>query len=157
MKKAISRIEKHDPLSNSAGSVRGSLVEQVSEPEAAHWSSADEQKQRGREQPGRRLKSTADGVQATLRLRNPTARRVFVAGNFNDWRVDASPLQKAEKDEWTLDLTLTPGAYEYRFVVDGQWCDDPLAKERVKNPHGGWNAVLRVGARIIQLPEHLPQ
>ena len=132
-------------------------MERVSKRGNAHQSSPEDPRRPGHEQQSRRLKSTAEGVQATLRLRNPTARRVFVAGTFNDWRVDATPLQKAEEGEWVLKLTLGPGTYEYRLVVDGQWCDDPQAKERVKNLHGGWNAILRVGPRIIRLPDHLPQ
>jgi len=31
-------------------------------------------------------------------------------------------------------------------VVDGQWIDDPAAKESVANPFGGFNAVLIVEA-----------
>ena len=28
---------------------------------------------------------------------------------------------------WTKELSLAPGRYEYRFVADGQWLDDPAA------------------------------
>jgi hypothetical protein len=31
---------------------------------------------------------------------------------------------------------LPSGRYEYRFVVDGQWTDDPAAGETVMNPYG---------------------
>ena len=132
-------------------------MERGSKPDTAHHRSPQDHERPGHEQQSITLKSTTDGVHPTLHLRNPTARKVFVAGNFNDWRVDATPLQKAEEGEWVLNLALRPGTYEYRFVVDGQWCDDPLAKERVKNPHGGWNAVLRVSSPVIRLPDHLPQ
>lgn len=46
--------------------------------------------------------------------------------------------------KWAKELALPPGRYEYRFVVDGQWVDDPAAKESVPNPVGGFNAVLVV-------------
>ena len=52
------------------------------------------------------------------------------------------------KDTWHLELELTPGTYEYRFVVDGDWCDDPEAMLRVANPFGGENAV-----RVVELAE----
>jgi hypothetical protein len=39
---------------------------------------------------------------------------------------------------------LRSGQYEYRFVVDGEWCEDPQATQRVANPHGGFNSVLTV-------------
>jgi hypothetical protein len=41
-------------------------------------------------------------------------------------------------------VPLSPGRYEYRFVVNGEWVDDPKAKASVPNPHGGRNAVLVV-------------
>ena len=43
------------------------------------------------------------------------------------------------------DLCLKPGIYEYRFVVDGNWVDDPCARTWVANPFGTRNAVLVVG------------
>ncbi len=46
--------------------------------------------------------------------------------------------------KWIKRLVLPPGRYEYRFVVDGQWLDDPAAKETVPNPLRGVNAVLVV-------------
>jgi len=46
--------------------------------------------------------------------------------------------------EWTKELTLSPGRYEYRFVVDGEWADDPAAIELIPNPFGTANAVLIV-------------
>ena len=45
---------------------------------------------------------------------------------------------------WLKELALPPGRYEYRLVVDGQWIDDPLAKEFVPNPHGSRNGVIVV-------------
>ena len=42
---------------------------------------------------------------------------------------------------WVKELSLPPGGYEYRFVVNGEWVDAPNAKETVSNPHGGVNAV----------------
>jgi len=34
---------------------------------------------------------------------------------------------------------LPPGTYHYRFLVDGNWCDDPDCTLRVTNPYGGYN------------------
>ena len=94
--------------------------------------------------------------QITLRLHNPSAQRVFAAGTFNNWHGESSPLKSVGNGEWVLALGLIPGTYEYRFIVDGQWCDDPLAAERARNPYGGYNAVLKVDSRVILLPDHLP-
>jgi len=45
---------------------------------------------------------------------------------------------------WLKELILTPGVYEYRLVVDGEWMSDPRARETVTNPFGESNSVLRV-------------
>lgn len=79
-----------------------------------------------------------------LELIRPQAREVFVAGSFNDWQPTAMPLTSVGDDKWVVELSLPPGRYEYRFVADGEWVDDPNAKEVVPNPHGGANALLVV-------------
>lgn len=45
---------------------------------------------------------------------------------------------------WSKHLELKPGVYEYRFVVDGTWVDDPSALQHIANPFGGNNSVLRI-------------
>ena len=79
-----------------------------------------------------------------LKLRAPAAREVFVAGSFNGWKVGATPLRPANGGEWLSELKLSPGRYEYLFVVDGCWLPDPAAPETAPNPFGGWNSVLSV-------------
>ena len=75
----------------------------------------------------------------------PEARVVQVAGTFNEWRPEATPLERAPSGEWVTRLMLKSGQYEYRFVADGIWADDPEAKRSAANPHGGINSVLTVG------------
>ena len=72
------------------------------------------------------------------------ARDVCVAGSFNDWQPAATPMIAVGNGHWLKELALPPGRYEYRFVVDGQWIDDPLAEAFVPNPHGGRNWVIVV-------------
>jgi 1,4-alpha-glucan branching enzyme len=74
----------------------------------------------------------------------PDARAVFVAGSFNQWQPASTPLKVTAGGRWSVELELAPGAYEYRFVVDGQWIADPAASESVPNPFAGVNSVLRV-------------
>lgn len=80
----------------------------------------------------------------TLRLVREGASVAAVAGSFNDWQPDRTALQRHAEGWWEAELTLLPGDYEYRFVVDGEWIDDPLATRHVPNPFGGENAVLHV-------------
>ena len=74
----------------------------------------------------------------------PEAREVHVAGNFNDWRPEATPMKNTGEGNWAVRLMLRAGQYEYRFIVDGQWREDAQASQRVPNPHGGFNSVLMV-------------
>ncbi len=79
-----------------------------------------------------------------LGLTHPTAQQVCIAGSFNDWHPGATPMIRLNEGQWAKELALPPGRYEYRFVVDGQWADDPAAMELIPNPFGTTNAVLVV-------------
>ena len=79
-----------------------------------------------------------------LQLVEPAAKRVYVAGSFNDWKPESTPLAPLGDGRWKGQLTLGPGRHEYLFVVDGKWLPDPNAKESVQNPFGGRNSVLTV-------------
>jgi 1,4-alpha-glucan branching enzyme len=74
----------------------------------------------------------------------PEAQEVNVAGNFNDWRPEVTPMKNTGEGKWVGRSMLRAGQYEYRFVVDGQWREDAQATQRVANPHGGFNSVLMV-------------
>jgi 1,4-alpha-glucan branching enzyme len=74
----------------------------------------------------------------------PEAEVVQVAGTFNGWCPEANPMQRAGSGEWTVRLGLKAGRYEYRFVADGIWADEPDERQRVPNPYGRHNSVLEV-------------
>jgi 1,4-alpha-glucan branching enzyme len=74
----------------------------------------------------------------------PQAKAVQVAGTFNDWRPEANPARHLREGDWEVRLMLKSGQYEYRFVVDGVWTDDPEPGPTVPNPHGGRNSVITV-------------
>jgi 1,4-alpha-glucan branching enzyme len=90
----------------------------------------------------------AEKQQATFAYFDPKAKVVCVAGTFNNWRPDATPLKSAGSGEWAVELMLKPGQYEYRFVVDGRWIVDPRTPQRVANPYGGFNSVLTVNLAV---------
>lgn len=48
---------------------------------------------------------------------------------------------RQEDGSWTITISLTPGQHEYRFIVDGQWADDPHCDIRKPNPFGGENCL----------------
>ena len=75
----------------------------------------------------------------------PDAQSVQLAGDFNAWDTTAHPLKKAANGLWKRTLNLSPGRYEYRFFVDGQWQNDPQCKSHISNPFGEENCVLTLG------------
>ena len=75
---------------------------------------------------------------------HPVAGAVAIAGTFNDWRPEATPMVSMGDGRWLKELALPPGTYEYLFVADGEWLCDPLVQETVPNPFGGRNSVLTV-------------
>jgi hypothetical protein len=79
-----------------------------------------------------------------FKLRNPHAKSAFVAGSFNSWDLKRTPMRKEGDGEWKATVSLPPGRYEYRFIVDGQWISDPMAKESVHNTFGSTNSVIMV-------------
>jgi hypothetical protein len=52
------------------------------------------------------------------------AKKVYVAGDFNDWKPKDLRLAK-NGDTWILPFILTAGNYNYKFIVDGRWITDP--------------------------------
>jgi len=79
-----------------------------------------------------------------FRYHAPDAGAVFVSGSFNGWNTGANPLKKNREGQWTVVVALFPGTYEYRFLVDGKWKDDPNCGRRHLNRYGGYNDVLTV-------------
>ena len=83
-------------------------------------------------------------VSVAFKCAQSAAQEVCVAGTFNDWSPAVSPMIRVENGFWVKQIMLPPGRYEYRFVVDGRWMNDPSAREQVPNSFGEFNSVLIV-------------
>ena len=83
-----------------------------------------------------------------VRFRAPDARDVRIAGDFNGWVPDKGVRSRIDGDGearvWTKTLALPPGRYHYRYVVDGEWREDPENPNAVPGPAGIRNSVLVV-------------
>jgi len=84
---------------------------------------------------------TDDGV--VFAFDAPGAREVHLAGDFNGWEVEGPQMEAAGR-RWKSVLKLDPGRYRYRYVVDGEWQNDPLNAEVEPAPFGGYNSVVVV-------------
>jgi 1,4-alpha-glucan branching enzyme len=81
-----------------------------------------------------------------LELAGVHAEAVALAGTFNDWKPETTPLARIGPEHWAIGLALPAGQYEYLFVADGRWLPDPNCLHQVPNPFGGVNSVLSVGS-----------
>jgi 1,4-alpha-glucan branching enzyme len=80
-----------------------------------------------------------------FRFHDPRARAVSVVGDFNGWDPALHPLRRNGDGAWTRIAFILPGRYEYRFLSDGRWCNDPANAVKCRNPFGSHNDVLVVG------------
>jgi 1,4-alpha-glucan branching enzyme len=85
-----------------------------------------------------------DSTKQTFRFSSPTATSVLLVGDFTHWQQRGIPMQKGKDGIWTATVPLSPGKHTYRFIVDGDWRDDPECKLRVPNPYGTQDMVRQV-------------
>ncbi len=71
--------------------------------------------------------------------------QVCVAGSFNSWNPEAHVLRPAAgAGHFKRIVYLEPGAYEYKFVIDGNWSVDPNCPSFAANNLGTLNSILEV-------------
>lgn len=75
---------------------------------------------------------------------NPEADKVFLTGDFNGWDATAERMRKVKDGSFRRKLPLTPGTYQYKFVVDGEWLPDPTGEMQCENGLGDCNSVVTV-------------
>ncbi|MBI4982367.1 MAG: glycoside hydrolase family 13 [Candidatus Omnitrophica bacterium] len=75
---------------------------------------------------------------------SPQAKKVSLAGSFNNWDVKSGLAKKDSKGNWIAKASLKPGRYEYKFFVDGSWTNDPRCTSCVTNNFGTQNCVIEV-------------
>lgn len=78
----------------------------------------------------------------------PTARKVQVVGDFNDW--DASHAEYSAQHRgggvWSVTAAIPEGHHRYSFVVDDSlWVADPAAPKVIDDDYGMPNSALVVG------------
>lgn len=69
------------------------------------------------------------------------ARRVAIAGSFNDWNPDVT-LFAREGDGWVCRVELPPGKHTYKLVVDGRMLIDPANPNFEDDGGGRVNSVI---------------
>ena len=101
-------------------------------------------------------------IEITFRYRTTPGKRVSVAGSFNAWDINANVMRDVGGGTYEATVTVNPGRYQYKFVVDGHvWTHDPDNNRSEPDGHGGRNSVVTVledGSVAIpgSVPEPVP-
>ena len=74
----------------------------------------------------------------------PEAEKVYLAGSFNNWEPSDILMEKSIQG-WEIVMELSPGIYEYKFIVDGEWMEDPSNNLKLLNQHATYNSILLIG------------
>jgi len=101
-------------------------------------------KQTQKNSSGSSSTGNGNGRAQIFSFRSPNASNVQLVGDFTQWQERPINLQKDSDGVWKATVILPPGVHQYRFMVDGQWCDDPACNHRSPNPFGGENMMRQV-------------
>jgi 1,4-alpha-glucan branching enzyme len=97
--------------------------------------------------PAKKVAKTPESkVKETFQLKAPDAESVMLAGDFTDWENSAKKMRKLKSGAWKTTVSLDgKKMVQYRFLVDGQWVDDPECQDRIPNGFGGENCLRQTG------------
>jgi 1,4-alpha-glucan branching enzyme len=84
------------------------------------------------------------GQKQTFAFSAPGAVSVQLVGDFTQWQERPINLQKEADGIWRATVELKPGTHHYRFLVDGEWRDDPECALRAQNPYGSEDMLRQV-------------
>ena len=89
-------------------------------------------------------KQTIKRQRVTFSLQAAEAKEVFLTGNFNNWDPKTHPMKNDGNGIWKKTVMLFPEKCEYKFLVDGDWREDPRNDQTCVNRFGTQNSVVRV-------------
>ncbi|MFC1817278.1 isoamylase early set domain-containing protein [Thermodesulfobacteriota bacterium] len=75
----------------------------------------------------------------------PVAEQVVLMGDFNKWDPNVHPMKNHGNGIWTKSVIIPPGEYEYKFLIDGDWKEDPGNEKTCPNCFGTLNSILNLG------------
>jgi len=80
----------------------------------------------------------------TFKLKSPESKSVFLTGDFNSWNTKSIPLKKNKNGVWSTSINLCSGRFEYKYIIDGQWHEDPHNALKSQNALGSINSVIKI-------------
>jgi len=91
-----------------------------------------------------KIKGKPGKRRVTFILEVKQAENIALLGDFNSWNEKSHPMKKYDNEIWKKTVFLNPGRYEYRFLVDGEWQNDPKSNQLCINRFGTYNNFLIV-------------
>jgi hypothetical protein len=86
-------------------------------------------------------KRVENGVIFTLKA--PHNAQVLIVGDFNAWSEEHGEMSYVQEEQvWKRFISLPPGKYHYKFIVNGEWIFDPVNPYEGQNAFGGKNSVI---------------
>jgi 1,4-alpha-glucan branching enzyme len=85
-----------------------------------------------------------------FRFFRPQARKVHLAGDFNNWRQTELPMVRTGAGYWTAKLRLPAGEFRFRYCADGEWFTD-YAAFGVEPGRFGLDSILRVPQHTLKI------
>ena len=80
--------------------------------------------------------------------RAPEQAAIAVVGDFNNWQVsDDTTLRYRAENLWEITVSLRPGRYRYKFVVNGEWVTDPQNPSLDIDAGGNLNSLQEVATQ----------
>jgi chromosome partitioning protein len=78
-----------------------------------------------------------------FRVEAPEGAVVQIAGDFNEWVPESLDFTESQgRPLWHKTISLRPGSYEYKYLVDGRWIADPANDSTVEDAYGGVNSLI---------------
>jgi hypothetical protein len=84
--------------------------------------------------------SVQDSLVTFYLRNNAKAKKVMLAGSFNDWKPDVLAMTHTDSG-WIARVKLGPGKYWYKFIVDGNWITDNDNRLNENDGLGNMNSV----------------
>ena len=96
--------------------------------------------------PTAKSKQTIARRKFMFSLEKIEANEVILMGDFNKWNPKIHPMKNDGNGTWNKVVMLYPGRYEYKFLIDGEWKEDPRSDQVCLNRFGTQNSVLNLTA-----------
>lgn len=89
-----------------------------------------------------KLKQKIKRRRVTFSFESINAKEVILMGDFNNWSTKKHPMKSSGNGMWHKNVVIPPGRYEYKFLVDRQWKEDPQNDQTCLNCFGTYNNVI---------------